>query len=76
MSFPRRVLFLVVALTLYLVMAPDAGYAYLDPGTGSYVLQMAMAAVLGSLFAIKMFWKRIVAFIQGLFSGSKNEESK
>jgi hypothetical protein len=76
MSFLRQVTLLLAALVIYQLLAPSASYAYLDPGTGSYILQMAMAAVLGSLFAIKMFWKRIVAFFKGLSSGSKNEETK
>ena len=76
MSFLRQVFVLLAALTLYQLLAPSASYAYLDPGTGSYILQMAMAAVLGSLFAIKMFWKRIVAFFKGQSSGSENDETK
>jgi len=76
MSFLRHVSLLIVALAIYHLLAPPASYAYLDPGTGSYILQMAMAALLGSLFAIKMFWKRIVAFFKGLVGGNKNEESE
>ncbi len=74
MTFMRRVFTLITVLVAWQILAPSAGYAYLDPGTGSYILQMALAAVLGSLFAIKMFWKRIVEFLKGLFSGKKNEE--
>ena len=34
-----------------------AVYAYLDPGTGSYVFQILMATSLGVLYAIKLFWR-------------------
>ncbi len=30
--------------------------AYLDPGTGSYVLQMVLAGLFGGLFALKQSW--------------------
>ena len=39
-------------------------WAYLDPGTGSYVFQVATAALVGSLFAIKVFWGRIKSFFR------------
>jgi hypothetical protein len=42
--------------------------AYVDPGTGSYILQMVIAGLLGSFFAIKLFGRRIKAFIQRRFS--------
>ena len=38
--------------------------AYIDPGTGSYVLQVIAAGVLGAMFALKMFWHRIVGFFR------------
>jgi hypothetical protein len=34
-------------------------YAYLDPGTGSMILQAVLAAIVGSAVAIKIFWRRI-----------------
>ncbi len=40
---------------------------YLDPGTGSYILQIVLALLFGLGFAIKVFWKRIIAFISNLF---------
>jgi hypothetical protein len=54
-----------------LLLAPTAAHAYLDPGTGSYVLQMIIAGLLGAAFAIKMYWLRIKRFLAGIFS--KNE---
>ena len=59
---------LVAAL---LLLAPATAHAYLDPGTGSYMLQMIIAGLLGAAFAIKMYWLRIKRFVAGIFS--KNE---
>jgi len=39
--------------------------AYLDPGTGSYVLQIVIAAIAGSFFAIKMSWHKIKSKFKG-----------
>ena len=33
--------------------------AYLDPGSGSYLLQLLIAAVLGAGLAVRMYWGRI-----------------
>ncbi|HEX7556682.1 MAG TPA: hypothetical protein VF338_08660 [Leptolinea sp.] len=32
---------------------------YLDPGSGSFILQVLLAALLGGAFAIKTYWKSI-----------------
>ena len=36
-------------------------FAYIDPGTGSYVLQLALAGLLGAGYTIRRFWGRIAA---------------
>jgi hypothetical protein len=33
--------------------------AYLDPGSGSYLLQLLIAAILGAGLAVRMYWGRI-----------------
>jgi hypothetical protein len=60
--------FWVLAPVAILLVVPVDAFAYLDPGTGSYVLQMIIAGLLGAAFAIKMSWFRIKRFITGLFS--------
>jgi hypothetical protein len=44
--------------------------AYLDPGSGSYLIQILIAALLGGGFVIKSFWKQISAFFARLFKKS------
>ncbi len=39
--------------------------AYLDPGTGSMVLQVLIGGVLGGVLVLRIFWKRIVRFLTG-----------
>jgi hypothetical protein len=38
--------------------------AYLDPGTGSLVFQIACAGILGAAFSVKSCWRGLL----GLFS--------
>jgi len=49
--------------------------AYLDPGTGSFLLQLLLATSLGALFVIKTFWKRIKGFFTRLFSRNKADST-
>jgi hypothetical protein len=57
---------LAAAILIVLVLLPTTpAQAYLDPGTGSFVIQGIIAAVIGGGFAIKMFWHRIKAMFTG-----------
>ena len=38
---------------------------YIDPGSGSYLIQVIVAALLGAAFWIKMSWQRVKAFFMG-----------
>jgi hypothetical protein len=46
-------------------------FGYIDPGTGSYILQVAIAFLIGAAFSVKIFWKKISAFLRKTFSGKK-----
>ena len=61
LSFP-----LILALVVVVVVgAPGAALAYIDPGTGSFIVQGIIAAVVGAGLAIKMFWSHIVSLLTG-----------
>ena len=45
--------------------------AYLDPGTGSFILQLIAGIFFGGLFALKLYWNKIKAFFKNLFSGGE-----
>ena len=49
----------IMMVVLMIVFCPVKAYAYLDPGTGSYIVQIAIASAVSALFAIKIFWKRL-----------------
>lgn len=61
---------LCTVLFIVLEMFPPSAHAYIDPGTGSYVLQIVIAGIAAGAFAIKMFWRRIRA----LFSSNRIQE--
>jgi hypothetical protein len=65
---------LLVVIVLVCLAFPGSAYAYLDPGTGSYILQLVLAGLLGAAFAVKLFWKQIKTFFKGLFSGDEERD--
>lgn len=50
----------------------DSVFLYIEPGSGSYLLQVIIAAILGAAFWIKMSWLRIKSF----FTGNKEKPVK
>jgi hypothetical protein len=38
--------------------------SYLDPGTGSFIIQLLIGGLLSSLFLVKIFWKRITGILK------------
>jgi len=61
----------IVAIAILVIAWSGNAHAYLDPGTGSYVLQIIIAGIVSALFTLKMCWRRIVDFFTGLFRGKK-----
>jgi hypothetical protein len=49
----------LLASAAALICLTSQAHAYLDPGTGSIILQATIAAVASSLFAIKMYWFKL-----------------
>ena len=46
---------------------------YLDPGSGSYILQILLAGLLGGFFIIKANWKRITSIFRHDKAETKDE---
>ena len=46
-------------------------FLYFDPGSGSYLLQLAIAAALGGLYVLRGFWARLWQGARGLFRKDK-----
>jgi hypothetical protein len=51
----------IAFLLLGLFLLPLCGYGYIDPGTGSYIIQLIIAAFIGISLSLRIFWKRIKA---------------
>jgi len=63
----RPSFFIFVACAL---VVPFSAYAYLDPGTGSFIIQIIIAAVATAAISVKVFWQKIKELFSRFFKHS------
>ncbi len=59
----RFIISTLLLATGFLLLTTGRARAYIDPGTGSYILQLILAGMVGAAFTLKLFWKRIKLFV-------------
>lgn len=67
-----QILFLVVGCTA--LAAPS--HAYLDPGTGSIILQSILAGIAVAMGVLRLYWYRLKAFFSGKSVDSESKDSE
>jgi hypothetical protein len=55
---------------------PVRGLPYLDPGTGSFLLQILIAAGMSIVFVIGLFRKKLAAFFSRLLGRKPADEAR
>lgn len=58
-----RRLLILIALFIGMLCLTTPAYAYLDPGTGSILLQGLLAGVASAIAVLKLYWRRIKQFV-------------
>ena len=48
--------------------------AYLDPGSGSYFVQLLLASLMGALFVLGVYRRKVTDFFRNLFSRNEADE--
>lgn len=66
---------IILPILVAAIITPEDAHAYLDPGSGSQMLQIIIGFVLGGLFTLKVFWKKILIFLRRIFSSSSQDKS-
>ena len=61
--------FILIVLFLSLI-APSVAFAYLDPGSGSMLLQLVLGGLAGLAVIAKLYWHRLL----GLFGMHAQQE--
>lgn len=73
MFHKRNALLIIWIIAAACVMPLHPAHAYIDPGTGSYVLQILIGIFFGASYAIIRFWKSIVNLFKKIFRKKDNK---
>lgn len=65
-------LYIISCLIVLDFIVPKCAYAYLDPNTGSMVLQMIIAAIAALGLSFKVWKDKFLSFIKTIIKGRKN----
>ena len=61
---------ILILAAVAILTFPNFVHAYLDPGSGSYIIQVLFGMLFGASYLAKVYWGRIKSF----FSKSHAEE--
>jgi energy-coupling factor transporter transmembrane protein EcfT len=75
MKKANRIYLYSVTGIVILLMLPAMSHAYLDPGSGSYIIQIIIAGLVAGSFAIKLYWRKLKTFLKSLL-GRDQSSSK
>ncbi len=74
-THPKKSLVLFLTLICLLGWTPDV-HAYFDPGTGSMVLHLLIASLLGFLFTLKIYWGKFKSFVKNLVGKNNTNDPR
>lgn len=64
----------IILAGLLVLVLNRVAFGYIDPGTGSFILQVLLGSLLGAAVAVKMFWRQIRGFLGSLFSKRRKDK--
>ena len=62
---PAAIRGLALAGVALLLVTPSDAWAYVDPGTGSYLLQLAVAGLVAGAYTIRRYWDGVKRLFRG-----------
>ena len=65
----RSCLSQISLIAAFVALSTTSAWAYLDPGTGSMLLQGLIAGIAGGLVTIRLYWDRLKAFFAARRNG-------
>ena len=74
-SFSRNFSYFILGAIFGLFLFPSQAFAYLDPGTGSMILQGIIGGLAAVAVVVKLYWHRLLGFF-GLRKVSSSDDHK
>ena len=53
-----------IASAFFIYALTDSAYAYLDPGTGSILLQGLIGGIAGGIVVFRLYWDKLKSFFK------------
>jgi hypothetical protein len=66
----------IPAVLILLVCAARPAYAYVDPGTGSMVLQATLGAIAAAVAIGRLYWTRLKSLVTRFRTGRSDAPAK
>ena len=63
-----KILYLLFLIFITLISLTPNSFAYLDPGTGSIILQAILGFVAASIATITLYWNKLKNFFKKILS--------
>jgi hypothetical protein len=60
----KKLIHVPLLILIWTALFPTEAFAYLDPGTGSLIVQSLIAALAAAGFALRLYWGRIRSWFQ------------
>jgi hypothetical protein len=67
---------LALAASVATLFFTGPAWAYLDPGTGSMMLQLLLGGIAGAMVVGKLYWHRFREFVTSRFSNKPSEGAR
>jgi len=64
----------ILVLFCYLLFPDEAQAFYIDPGTGSLIIQVLLGFLVGGLVALKIFWASVSERLRKFFGRPDKDE--
>lgn len=74
MGLIHRMIRPAAAVAVLAAAMPSNAHAYLDPGTGSIILQGLIAAFAAAALVARHFWYRLTSFLRDPFNRKRKPE--
>ena len=62
--------------TIIFIISSNPAYAYLDPGTGSIILQAILGFIAAALAYFSFYWNKVKIFFSKLLKKDKKEKEE
>lgn len=67
---------LIFFYIILVMITPSVAYAYLDPGTGSIILQAILGFIAAAITSISIYWSKFKSFLNKIFGKKKDNFDK